>query len=274
MPFREIKKRRVPIFLYHGVSECGTDAIRDPIYALPISAIKAQVNWLRSYGCAAVPLDAILARAGTEGSAFVITIDDCLASAYTRLFPLLLSAGYRAVVFPVAGLVGRKGWVSWGELDEMRRAGTEIGSHTMSHANLAAISRHEVTRELRESKGLLEDRLGARVRFLSLPGGYHSPTLAAVAIEEGYEAICGSVFGYSRYGADRYALKRFCLKQGDGEAIVHRVMRGAFTPLAARYLRERGKDACRRLMGERLYAAVRGALTPRGTPAGLPRFPV
>ena len=274
MSSRETKKRRVPIFLYHGVSECDADAIRDPIYALPGAAINAQVAWLREHGCATVPLDALLARAGGEEGSCVITIDDCLASAYTHLFPLLLSAGYRAVLFPVAGMVGRRGWVGWGDLDEMRRAGMEIGSHTVTHANLAAIPPDEATRELRESKKLLEDRLGVRVKFLSLPGGYHSATLTAAAIEAGYEAICGSAFGYSRYGADRYALKRFCLRRGDGEVIIRRIMRGAFMPLSARYLRERGKGLCRRLMGERLYAAVRGALITRGAYKTLPRFPV
>jgi len=274
MSFREMKKRRVAIFLYHGVNESGADAIRDPIYALPIAAISAQITWLREHGCTAIPLDTLLSPSGGEGDACVITVDDCLASAYTHLFPLLMSAEYRAVLFPVAGMVGRKGWVSWSELDEMRRAGMEIGSHTMTHANLAAIPRDELEREVSESKKLLEDRLGARVRFLSLPGGYQGASITAAAVETGYDAICGSVFGYGHYGADRYALKRFCLKGGDGELIVRRIMRGAYAPLAARYLRERGKNLCRRLMGEKLYAAVRGALIPRGASKTLPRFPV
>ena len=268
-----MKKTRVPIFLYHGVSESDVDAVRDPIYALPIAAIGAQIAWLRGHGCAATPLDSLLSLPARDENAFVVTVDDCLASAYTRLFPLFAGAGFQAVLFPVAGMVGRKGWVSWRELDEMRRGGMEIGSHSMTHAHLTAITPHELNRELCASKKLLEDRLGVRVKFLSLPGGYHGPAVTAAAIEAGYEAICGSVFGYHRYGRDRYALQRFCFKRGDGDRMVRRIMGKSLTPLATRYLRERGKDMCWRLMGEGLYAAVRGTLIPRGAYKKLPRFP-
>lgn len=269
-----MKKTRVPIFLYHGVSESGADAIRDPIYALPNAAIGAQIAWLRGHGCAAAPLEALLSPMARNGDVFVITVDDCFVSVYTHLFPLFMESKFRAVLFPVVGMAGRKGWVGWRELDEMRRGGMEIGSHTMTHANLTAISRDELKRELGESKKLLEDKLGARVKFLSLPGGYHGAAVTAAAIEAGYEAICGSTFGYGRYGGDRYALKRFCFKRGDGEAMVRRIMGESFAPLAARYLKERGKDLCRSLMGERLYAAMRGSLIPRGAYKKLPRFPL
>jgi peptidoglycan/xylan/chitin deacetylase (PgdA/CDA1 family) len=269
-----MKKIRVPIFLYHGVVESDADAVRDPIYSLPEASIGAQVAWLREHGCAAIPLDALLLPAAFDENTFVITVDDCFASAYTHIFPLLTKAGFPAVLFPVAGMVGRNGWVSWRELDEMRRAGMEIGSHTMTHANLTAIPLDELNRELGESKKLLEDKLGAQVKFLSLPGGYRGPAVTAAAIEAGYEAICGSTFGYNRYGWDRYALKRFCFKRGDGEATVRRIMEKSFAPLAMRYLKEGGKDLCRRLMGERLYAAARGALIPRGAYKKLPRFPL
>lgn len=268
-----MKKTRVPIFLYHGVVESAADAVRDPIYALPAAAIGAQIGWLRGRGCAAMPIEALLSSGARGENSFVITVDDCLASAYTHIFPLFAGAGFPAVLFPIAGMVGRKGWVSWRELDEMRRAGMEIGSHSMTHANLAAIPPDELKRELGGSKKLLEDRLGARVRFLSLPGGYRSAAVVAAAIEAGYEAVCGSTFGYSRCGGDRYALRRFCLKRGDGEAAVRRIMERSFMPLAMRYMRERGRDLCRRLMGEGLYAAVRGTLIPRGAYKKLPRFP-
>jgi peptidoglycan/xylan/chitin deacetylase (PgdA/CDA1 family) len=269
-----MKKTRVPIFLYHGVSESDADAVRDSIYALPIASIRAQIAWLREHDCAAMSLDSILAPSESSENKFVITVDDCLASAYTQLFPLFMESRFPSVLFPVVGMVGRKGWVSWSELDEMRKGGMEIGSHSMTHANLTVIPQDELQRELGESKKLLEDKLGVRVKFLSLPGGYHGATVTEAAIEAGYEAICGSVFGYNRRGGDRYALKRFCLKRGDGEATVRRIMAKSLTPLATRYLQERGKDLGRRLMGERLYAAVRGTLIPRGAHKELPRFPI
>lgn len=268
-----MNRRGSPIFLYHGVAECGGDAIRDTLYAIPLEAILAQLALLRARGTGTVTLGEYCARGGACGGSCVITIDDGLESAATHLFPALAGAGMRAVVFPVAGMVGRKGWVSWSALEEMRRAGFEVGSHGMTHANLAAVPPREAREELHGSKRLIEDRLGAPVRYLSLPGGYRGPRTAEYAAGAGYEAICGSRFGYNGLPPDRRDLRRFCLRGADGAEEVGRIMRGAFWPLAPRYAGEWGKKLGRRLAGERLYAALRKTLIPAGAHATLPRFP-
>src|SRR5437870_1551006 len=54
--------------------------------------------------------------------------------------------------------------LSWDDLREMSRMGFEIGSHTVNHVNMAAVSLDEARRELVESRKTLEDRLGQRVR--------------------------------------------------------------------------------------------------------------
>lgn len=101
-----MNRRGGPLLLYHGVAECPGDAIRDPLYTLPLAAVRAQLGLIREAG--AVTLGAYLARGGACGDSCVITIDDGLESAATRLFPALLDAGLAAVIFPVAGMVGRK----------------------------------------------------------------------------------------------------------------------------------------------------------------------
>lgn len=269
-----MNRRGSPILLYHGVAGCGEDAIRDPLYALSLDAFRAHLAFLRARGCGAVTLGEFLARGGACGNDCVITIDDGLASAAAHLFPALVQAGLRAVIFPVAGMVGRRGWVTWAQLGEMRRAGFEVGSHGMTHANLAAVLPREAKEELAGSKRLLEDRLGARVSYLSLPGGYRGPSTAELAAEAGYEAICGSRFGRNSLPPDRLDLRRFCLRSADAAETVGRIMEGAFWPLAFRYVRERGKGIGRSLLGGRLYAAIRNRLIPAGAHTTLPRFPI
>ncbi len=268
-----MNRRGGPILLYHGVAECGGDAIRDPLYSLPRGAVLAQIARIAARGGGSVTLAEYLARGGACAGACVITIDDGLASAAECLFPALLRAGLKAVVFPVAGMVGRRGWLSWGDLGEMLRAGFEVGSHGMTHADLAAAASAEAREELAGSKKLLEDRLGAPVRYLSLPGGYRGPATSGLAAEAGYEAVCGSRFGYNRLPPDRFDLRRFCLRAGDGGAgAIDRIMAGAFWPLAARYLAEGGKTAGRRLLGGRIYSALRRRMVPAGAHTTLPRF--
>jgi peptidoglycan/xylan/chitin deacetylase (PgdA/CDA1 family) len=269
-----MNRRGSPIFLYHGVAGHGEDAIRDPLYALPLGSLRKHLSLLRARGCEAVTLGEFLSRGGACGNACVITIDDGLASAAARLFPEIARSGFRAVIFPVAGMVGRRGWVTWAELGEMLCAGFEVGSHGMTHANLAAAPPREAREELAGSKRLIEDRLGAPVRYFSLPGGYRGPSTGELAAEAGYEAICGSRFGYNRLPPDRFNLRRFCLRSADAAETVDRIMEGAFWPLASRYVRERGKGIGRSLLGGRIYAALRKRLVPAGAHTTLPRFPL
>jgi len=268
-----MSRRRAPILLYHGVAECADDAIRDAYYFLPAASISAQFRWLRVNGFSAVPLDELLSFSAGWERRCAITIDDGLLSAYTHIFPALRDAGLRAAVFPIVGMVGHRGWVSWRQLNEMVAEGMEVGSHTMSHADLTRLSRSEALRELAGSKKRLEDALGVAVRYLSLPGGYHRPSLRDLAREAGYEGICCSTVGYNRPPPDRYALRRFCVRPGDDEALLRRIMRGRCLSLAPRFMAARGRDLGRRMIGERAYLALRRILIPRGVHAELPRFP-
>jgi peptidoglycan/xylan/chitin deacetylase (PgdA/CDA1 family) len=265
-----MNRRASPIFLYHGAEENGGDAIRDPLYSLPPALIRAQVAALREAGFSSVTLGEFLARGGDCAGGCVITIDDGLLSAATVLFPALAEAGFTAVIFPVAGMVGRKGWVDWAALAEMRQAGFEVGSHGMTHASLAGASARE---ELAASKRLIEDRLGAPVNYLALPGGYRNRATASRAAEAGYAAICGSRFGYNRVPADPMDLKRICLRRGDGPEAAAAFAAGALRGIAGRFARERGKEIGRAILGRRIYAALRGRLIPEGAHPSLPRFP-
>lgn len=271
--FPAMNRRACPIFLYHGAAGNGGDAISDPLYSLSPASVRTQVSALRAAGCRSATLGEFLARGGACEGRCVITIDDGLASSAAVLFPALARAGFTAVIFPVAGMVDRRGWVDWAALSEMQRAGFEVGSHGMTHADLGAASPREVREELIGSKRLLEDRLGAPVRYLALPGGYRGHLTADFAVAAGYEAICGSRFGYNPVPADPMALRRFCIRRGDGDGMVTAVAAGEVRKIAGRLLRERGKELGRALFGRTIYAALRRRFIPAGAHASLPRFP-
>jgi peptidoglycan/xylan/chitin deacetylase (PgdA/CDA1 family) len=267
------RSNRVPILLYHGIREHREDGFFDPYYALPLRSLESQIGWLSKNGYSTVALEVLLSAQSVPENAFVITVDDGLKSAYTHIFPVLSHAGYRAIFFPVTGGIGRNGWMSWRDLEEMRKAGMEIGSHSVTHRNLAEAGRKELVDELAGSKKLLEDKLGAPVRFLSLPGGYTRHLVQEVAGELGYEAICSSVFGYNRLPVERYRLRRFCLRRNDGEAAVRMIMRREIIPLLPRFVRERGKDICTAILGRRIYSRLRKRLIPKNASSTLPRVP-
>ncbi len=67
--------------------------------------------------------------------------------------------------------------------------------------------------ELGGSKRALEDRLGAGVKFLSLPNGDSNAFYPAVAAAAGYLGGCGSEFGFNDRSTDRFFWRRIAVKQ-------------------------------------------------------------
>ena len=106
----------------------------------------------------------------------IITIDDGYVSGYSEAWPILKKFGYPFTMFVYTNYIGTGGKsISWQQLEEMQKAGVEIGSHTVSHDRLTGKKGKGRTEanydewlwnELNGSKELLQSRLGAPVRTL------------------------------------------------------------------------------------------------------------
>lgn len=91
--------------------------------------------------------------------------------------------------------------LSWSEVSEIHGLGHDIGSHGVSHADLAKIGVEQVRRELVDSKREIEERLGERIRWFAYPFGqreHFRPELLPLIYETGYDA-CFSAFGGFAY---------------------------------------------------------------------------
>ena len=61
--------------------------------------------------------------------------------------------------------------ISWFQITEMATSGIAFGSHTVSHPNLTRISNEDLTRELVESKNVLESKLQQTIDTIAYPIG-------------------------------------------------------------------------------------------------------
>ena len=87
--------------------------------------------------------------------------------------------------------------LDWDDIHELVHLGHDIGSHTVSHADLGKIGLDDARRELADSKRTLEDRLQQPVRWLAYPYGGRdnfNPAYLPLVTELGYDA-CFSAFG-------------------------------------------------------------------------------
>lgn len=154
-----------------------------------------------------------------------ITFDDCYRdnlSAARVLAECSLPATFflptayvgTAHVFPWDRGLPRMPNLTWEDVEEMGRLGFEIGSHTVTHADLGAVSAEQARREIMESKAILEDRLGTRVRWLAYPFGgarnFRAEWLPLVQ-QAGYEGCVSAHGGFVYRGAASEVLPRECV---------------------------------------------------------------
>jgi len=194
-----------------------------------------------------------------------LTFDDGHSSDVEIAAPLLQSRGLTARFFITAGWTGKKtGYMGWPEVRSLHEAGFTIGAHGWSHKLLTHCSDAELQTELGRSRLTLEDKLGASVTTMSLPGGRANRRVLAACAEAGYTQVytsvpraeslpLGATVGRLNVAGSMQPEWIAKLFQPDG-----RVLRG----LGRRY---RMKEAAKALLGDRLYAGL-WALVSRKEP--------
>lgn len=123
-----------------------------------------------------------------------VTFDDGHISNFEYALPILQERGIKAHFFITAGWTGNKpGYMSWQELRSLHSSGQAIGAHGWSHTLLTHCNAKELHAELNNSRMMLEDKLGASVTTMSLPGGRYNRRVLAACEETGYKQIYTSI---------------------------------------------------------------------------------
>ncbi|MFP4014056.1 MAG: polysaccharide deacetylase family protein [Chitinispirillaceae bacterium] len=126
----------------------------------------------------------------------VITFDDGFLDFYEHALPLLEEKKMKSTLFPVAGHIGATStWdvvaniphLTAPMIREIAQRGHEIGSHTLTHANLPWLQSKQLKKELQDSKFILEDITGTAVNSISFPFGSWNRRVWDTAREIGYE---------------------------------------------------------------------------------------
>ncbi len=101
--------------------------------------------------------------------------------------------------------------LSWEQVREMTASGISFGSHTLNHPILTRIPAEEATHELRESKRLMEQRIGGEVPLFAYPNGKpgdYSEAIKDALREAGYRAALTTVQGENTPQTDPMELRR------------------------------------------------------------------
>ena len=175
------------------------------------------------------------------GEGVVVTFDDGTRDFYESALPLLVSHRVPALLYLATGGVATNGNASpdaltWKQLEEATATGlVTIGSHTHSHADLAAATEREADEEMRRSKELIEDRLGVSCRHFAYPWGLASPDAERVARRLFATAALDGWRVNRRAAIDPYRLARIPVLRSDGQFFFRAKLRGRLNGEAMLY---------------------------------------
>lgn len=145
-----------------------------------------------------------------------LTFDDGYRDFYTTAYPFLKQNKIPATLFVIIQDIGKSGNVTWEMLEEMQASGlVEIGSHTVHHYNLARSSERNVRAEIFDSKKILDEKLGAKVKVLAYPYGVTSPIAMRLAEEAGYLGAVRVLAGKRPSANNMYTWRRMIAENND-----------------------------------------------------------
>jgi peptidoglycan/xylan/chitin deacetylase (PgdA/CDA1 family) len=230
------------IFVLHAVSPANSDMAVSP------ARLREQLAALTGAGYRCVDFGDVLTSVSTgqpfAHPSFALTFDDGYRNVFEQGLPILEDFNATATLFVTVNLVEKTvapPWHSsdpvllkeyrdhadqfqpldWPQLKELLRSNrVRIGSHTMNHHLMGRLGDSQLRGELRDSKAILEDRLGVPVAWFSYPfgvktyGAYSDGTEAALR-EIGYTASCTSEIGRARSGSGPFLLPRMSLVEHD-----------------------------------------------------------
>ncbi|MBI3020067.1 MAG: polysaccharide deacetylase family protein [Parcubacteria group bacterium] len=183
---------KVPIFIYHSVRPYfpGESSLQDE-YDITPELFEKHLIYLRDNGYTTVTLDELagfIERKTTAPVAkpVILSFDDGWENQYRFAFPLLKKYGMTATFYIYTNPIGKEPYLSWNQIRDMAAAGMTIASHTLSHRPLHLLSPAELAKELRESKRILEMKLGIPISHFATPFGYTGAKIMKAVKEAGY----------------------------------------------------------------------------------------
>lgn len=212
----------VPILMYHQIGEPAPKG--SPYRSLTVhpASFRRQMLWLKRLGYRGLSMRDIMpyVRGEKRGKVVGITFDDGYRNVYAHALPVLREAGFTATNYFVARQMdGGNVWdyeegvahsdlMSEAEMQDWARQGMEVGSHTLNHARLSAVSEEEAKEEIEGSRKELEALLGEPVTTFCYPYGAENARVRELVRLAGYTNATTTEGGLARTNDDPFGLPR------------------------------------------------------------------
>ena len=215
-------RQPIPILVYHQIINAPPKG--SPFRSLYVSpaAFARQMGLLKLLGYTGLSIGQLAPYLNGERSGKVIgiTFDDGYQNNLTNAMPILNRYGFSSTVYAVSGLLGKTNvWdasigipqvplMNASELQQWVAGGQEVGSHTLTHANLLATDDETARREITHGKRLMDTATGVSTAQFCYPYGRYANVHAAIAREAGFETATTTLRGRCHAATDLFQLPR------------------------------------------------------------------
>ncbi len=173
--------KRPAVIVYHSFDRGGSCVSVTP------ERFREHLSIIKSMGYSTITASEMVAAIGggkpIPEKSVVLTFDDGLWNNYEVAFPILTEFGFTATIFLVTGYTGRTStWertpgipalplLTWDKIREMESCGIDFQPHSVTHPHLTRLPDRDLERELRQSRGDIEDKLGKSAAIFCYPYG-------------------------------------------------------------------------------------------------------
>ena len=180
----------MPILLYHHIAlhQSGN------IYYVSPDAFERQMYLLYEWGYKTISVE-LLVNAIKQGAELppkpiILTFDDGSESIVTNALPIMQKYNFTGTAYIVYNYVGIQNYMNPNQIRELYASGWEIGSHSLSHADLTQRSDRQMD-EIVESRRKLQSLFGVPILSFSYPFGAYNEDSVYYAHYAGYIAAMG-----------------------------------------------------------------------------------
>ncbi len=162
---------------------------------------------------------------------YIVTFDDGFESVYTNALPILKKYNMGAILFITTDFIDRKinldhffehkyfqKPLSWGQIKEICSLGIKIGSHSLTHRNMAGLDKKSCYEEASFSKNRIESEIGCKVDYFSYPfgnkGSFSNATEKALR-SVGYKKAYTNIMGMDNSTDEPFVIRRIRIYSSD-----------------------------------------------------------
>lgn len=212
----------IPILMYHQIGQ--PSAKGTPFRGLTVhpDSFRRQMTWLRRLGYRGLSMRDLMPylQGERQGKVIGITFDDGYQNVFEHALPILQTCGFTATNYfvvrrlgdsnawdhdlgvPASPLMARDTVRLWHD------AGMEVGSHTLDHPHLPALSPEIAQLQIRQSRLELEAMIDRPVTAFCYPYGDESADIRRMVRDAGYTNATLTARGLARPDDDLFGLPR------------------------------------------------------------------